>query len=62
MIELIETQIGNINKSIEWIRKYKNEQFEQKYISLVEERRKLRIMAILVLLLLVKVRLVNLIL
>ena len=44
MIQLIETQIENINKSIEWIKKYKKEQFDQKYISLVEERRKLRIM------------------
>ncbi len=45
MIQFIETQIDNINKSIEWIRTYKREQFDQKYISLVEERRKLRIMA-----------------
>ncbi len=44
MIQLIETQIENVNKSIEWIKKYKKEQFDQKYISLVEERRKLRIM------------------
>ena len=45
MLHKIETQIDNINKSIEWIKKYKKEQFDLKYISLIEERRKLRILA-----------------
>lgn len=44
-IEKIEKQIDNIDKSIEWIWKYKKEQFAPKFISLVEERRKLRILA-----------------
>lgn len=45
MLQKIVKQIDNINKSIEWIRKYKKEQFAPKFISLVEERRKLHILA-----------------
>ena len=42
MTQNIATQIENINKSIEWIKKYKPQDYEQKFLQLVEERRKLK--------------------
>ncbi|MBR5131215.1 MAG: hypothetical protein IKV04_01600 [Alistipes sp.] len=42
MTQNITTQIENINKSLEWIKKNKPEDYEQKFLQLVEERRKLK--------------------
>lgn len=38
----IKTQIENINRGLEWIRKHKPEQFDQQFLLLVENRRRLR--------------------
>ena len=38
----IKTQIENINNSLGWIKKHHPEQYEQRFLQLVEERRKLR--------------------
>ena len=42
MISKIFNQIENINKSLEWIKKNKPQDFEQKYVQLIELRRALR--------------------
>ena len=42
MINKINDQIENINKSLEWIKKYKPQDFDQKYVQLIELRRELR--------------------
>lgn len=42
MTQNITTQIENINKSLEWIKKNKPQDYEQKFLQLVEERRKLK--------------------
>ena len=42
MIQKIENQIKNIDQSIEWISKNRPEDFKQKFLLLVDERRKLR--------------------
>ena len=42
MIEKINTQIAAINSTIAWIKKNKPEHYEQRFMQLVEERRKLR--------------------
>lgn len=42
MLQNIQSQIDNINKSLEWIRKNKPSDYEQKFLQLVEERRKLK--------------------
>lgn len=42
MIQNIIAQIDNINSSLEWIKKNKPSDYEQKFILLVEERRKLK--------------------
>jgi len=42
MIDKIKNQIENINKSLEWIKKNKPQDFGQKYIQLIELRRELR--------------------
>lgn len=42
MTQNIATQIENINKSLEWIKKNKTQDYEQKFLQLVEERRKLK--------------------
>lgn len=44
MINKILSRIEDINNSIDWIKKHKKEQYEQRFISLIEERRKLRIL------------------
>ena len=38
----IKTQIENINNSLAWIRRHHPEHYEQRFLQLVEERRKLR--------------------
>jgi len=40
----IYTQIENINKSLSWIKEYHPEHYEQRFLQLMEERRKLRIL------------------
>lgn len=42
MLQKILTQINVINDSLRWIRKNKPEQYEHRFLQLVEERRKLR--------------------
>ena len=42
MVQTIKSQIDNINSSLEWIRKNKPNDYEQKFLQLVEERRKLK--------------------
>lgn len=42
MITQINNQIENINKSLEWIKKNKPQDYDQKFLQFVEERRKLR--------------------
>ena len=42
MTQNITNQIENINKSLEWIKKNKPQDYEQKFLQLVEERRKLK--------------------
>lgn len=42
MTQNITTQIENINKSLEWIKKNKPQDYEQKFLQLIEERRKLK--------------------
>ena len=42
MIQKIDKQISAINKSLAWIKKNKPEHYEQRFMQLVEERRKLR--------------------
>jgi len=42
MVQTIESQIENINASLEWIRKNKPSDFEQRFLQLIEERRKLK--------------------
>lgn len=44
MINKIQSQIDNITESLEWIKKNKPQDFDQKYLQLVEENRKLRIL------------------
>ena len=34
--------IESINKSLQWLKKYHTEDYEQRFLQLVEERRKLR--------------------
>ena len=41
MTQHIANQIENINKALEWIKKNKPQDYEQKFLQLVEERRKL---------------------
>ena len=38
----IKKQIENIDNSLRWIKKYHPEQYEQRFLQLVEERRKLK--------------------
>ena len=38
----IQFKIDELNRSLEWIAKYKPEDYEQKFLQLVEERRKLQ--------------------
>ena len=45
MIQKINTQIGVINEALAWIKKNKPEHYEQRFMQLVEERRKLRKLA-----------------
>lgn len=45
MISLIKEQIENINSAIAWIKKNRPNEFKQRYLQLVEERRKLNIIA-----------------
>lgn len=45
MIQKINTQISAINDSLAWIKKNKPEHYEQRFMQLVEERRKLRKLA-----------------
>lgn len=45
MIQEIISQIENINKSLAWVKKNKPNDYEQKFLQLVEERRKLRRLA-----------------
>ena len=42
MIQRINTQIGIINEALAWIKRNKPEHYEQRFMQLVEERRKLR--------------------
>lgn len=42
MINKVNNQIENINKSLEWIKKYKPQDFDQKYVQLIELKRSLR--------------------
>ena len=42
MIQEINKQISVINDALNWIRRYKPEHYKQRFIQLVEERRKLR--------------------
>lgn len=42
MIQKIKTQIENINQSLAWIKKNKPADYDQKYLQLVDERRKLK--------------------
>lgn len=42
MLQTIKSQIENINASLEWIRKNKPNDYEQRFLQLVEERRKLK--------------------
>ena len=42
MVQNIKSQIENINKSLEWIKSNKPEDYERKFLQLIEERRKLR--------------------
>ena len=42
MVHTIKSQIENINASLEWIRKNKPSDYEQRFLQLVEERRKLK--------------------
>jgi len=44
MINKIKKQIENINKSLEWIKNNKPADYNQKFLQLIEERRKLRIL------------------
>jgi hypothetical protein len=46
MIQKINKQIGVINSALTWIKKNKPEHYEQRFMQLVEERRKLRKLAI----------------
>ena len=41
MITKIKEQIAHINESLEWIKKNKPQDFDQKYIQLIELRRSL---------------------
>lgn len=42
MIQKVKNQIENINKSLDWIKKNRPQDFDQKYVQLVELRRSLR--------------------
>ena len=42
MLQEINKQIDNINKSIEWIKVNKPEDFKQRYLQLVDDRRTLK--------------------
>ncbi len=42
MIQSIKSQISNINSSLEWIKKNRPADYEQKFLQLVEERRQLK--------------------
>lgn len=42
MLQSIKSQIENINRSLKWIKNNKPEDYEAKFLQLVEERRKLR--------------------
>ena len=46
MIQKITTQIGVINDALAWIKRNKPEHYEQRFMQLVEERRKLRKLAL----------------
>ena len=46
MIQKINTQIGVINDALAWIKKNKPEHYKQRFMQLVEERRKLRKIAL----------------
>ena len=46
MIQKINTQIGLVNDALAWIRRNKPEHYEQRFMQLVEERRKLRKLAL----------------
>ena len=46
MIQKILSQIENINMSIAWVKKNKPNDYDQKFLQLIEERRKLRRLAI----------------
>lgn len=43
MIDKLTKQINNINQSLNWLRVNQGEQYEQRFLQLVEERRKLKI-------------------
>ena len=43
MIDKLTKQINNINQSLNWLRVNQEEQYEQRFLQLVEERRKLKI-------------------
>lgn len=46
MIQQINKQIDIINESLRWIKRHKPEHYEQRFMQLVEERRKLRRLAV----------------
>ena len=46
MIQKINKQIGIINDALAWIKQHKPEHYEQRFMQLVEERRKLRKLAV----------------
>ncbi len=43
MIDQLTKQINNINESLDWLHENKEDQYEQRFLQLVEERRKLKI-------------------
>ena len=45
MITEINSQIENINRAIAWVKKNRQDEYEQKFLQLVDERRKLRLIA-----------------
>lgn len=45
MVSEIQSQIENINNAIEWVRRYKSDEYNIKFRELVEERRKLYMIA-----------------
>ncbi len=42
MVEKIKHQIESINQALDWIKKNKSEHYEQRFMQLIEERRKMR--------------------